>query len=225
MIYLLEGNIGAGKSTLLNRIAEHYGNRFVLIQEPVDEWSTFKDKNGKSIFEHFYEDKARYSFMFQVFVMQSRLHRLLEAIRNHPNAIVFMERSLYSDYYIFADLLHTQNLISDMEYSVYKSIWNNFVRNFMEEHIKGVIYLHVEPEVALERIKVRNRNGESAISLDYLKALHEQHQKWLIGKEHADCNVDNILVLDAAKHVELTDVIGFLEQTGVNESANCVQSA
>lgn len=210
MIYLLEGNIGAGKSTLLDKIGERYGDRFVLIQEPVDEWSTFKDKHGKSIFEHFYEDKPRYSFMFQVFVMQSRLKRFLDAIRDHPDAVVFMERSLYSDYYVFADMLHTQGLISDMEYSVYKALWHNLVAHFLREHVKGVIYLYVEPEVALERIRKRNRNGEGAIALDYLKDLHAQHQKWLVDREHEDDHLDNVLIIDANKAVNVDEVLTFL---------------
>ena len=41
------------------------------------------------------------------------------------------------------------------------------------------IYLDVEPELALKRIKTRNRHGEDNITLAYLESLHEQYEKQL----------------------------------------------
>jgi thymidylate kinase len=41
------------------------------------------------------------------------------------------------------------------------------------------IYLDVEPELALKRIKTRDRHGEDNITLAYLESLHEQYEKQL----------------------------------------------
>ena len=61
MIIYIEGNIGTGKSTfveLLNKYIEQIENKGVfkpcLIQEPVQEWMTTFDSDGKNILEKFY---------------------------------------------------------------------------------------------------------------------------------------------------------------------------
>ena len=58
--------------------------------------------------------------------------------------------------------------------------------------IKNIIYLRSTPEVSYERIKKRNRNGESNIPLEYLQQIHKLHDEWLIDNDDL-----NILILDA----------------------------
>jgi thymidylate kinase len=41
------------------------------------------------------------------------------------------------------------------------------------------IYLDVEPETALKRIRTRDRHGEDDITLAYLELLHGQYEKQL----------------------------------------------
>ena len=50
------------------------------------------------------------------------------------------------------------------------------------------------PEISLERIKKRSRDGESNIPLDYLKALHERHESWLSSES-------NVLHLDVSNSI------------------------
>lgn len=208
MLYLFEGNIGAGKSTLLRRIEEEYGDKFVVIQEPVDEWSKCRDpQSGNSIFELFYHDQTRYGFMFQVYVMETRLKRLLDTIKQYPNKIVLMERSLYSDCLVFADLLHKMGKMTDMEYVVYRQFWDTIVKDLLNTHVKGIVYLYIEPDIALQRIFKRNRKGEESMPLDYIKQLHEQHELWL--NDPSKINKP-ILKLNSNEPIDIHRLVAFL---------------
>ena len=59
MVYIfnVEGNIGSGKSTLVRILEKELKSinsiPIVYVQEPVDEWSTIKDKDGETMLEKF----------------------------------------------------------------------------------------------------------------------------------------------------------------------------
>jgi deoxyadenosine/deoxycytidine kinase len=96
-IISIEGNIGSGKSTLLNHLKEALKDRddVIFLKEPVDEWESIKDKEGKTMLQKFYADQARYSFAFQMMAYISRLALLKAAVQEHPNATFITERSIY----------------------------------------------------------------------------------------------------------------------------------
>jgi deoxyadenosine/deoxycytidine kinase len=58
---------------------------------------------------------------------------------------------------------------------------------------KKIIYLKCSPEVCLGRIKIRGREEEKNITLEYLNKLHQAHEDWLNNNPCAlilDCNKD-----------------------------------
>lgn len=69
------------------------------------------------------------------------------------------------------------------------------------------MYLRSSPEVVARRIRQRARAEERAISQQYLQALHELHEEWLIGQRRfpVPCQV---LVMDADKDLPLLSVAG-----------------
>ena len=61
-IISIEGNIGSGKSTLLKNLKTYNAagvsdNKFIFVQEPVEEWNNIKDKSGESIIQKFYANQ------------------------------------------------------------------------------------------------------------------------------------------------------------------------
>ena len=48
--YSIEGNIGSGKSTVIKKMKQHIeklnNNEVIYLPEPVEIWSTIKDKDG-----------------------------------------------------------------------------------------------------------------------------------------------------------------------------------
>lgn len=96
-IISIEGNIGSGKSTLLHHMKEALKDNedIVFLKEPVDEWETIRDKEGRTMLQKFYADQDRYSFAFQMMAYISRLALLKDCIRANPTATFITERSLF----------------------------------------------------------------------------------------------------------------------------------
>ena len=60
---------------------------------------------------------------------------------------------------------------------VLNSYWNELVQ-FMK-HNTMIIHLDVDPKTSLERIKMRGRECENGITLEYLENLHRGYEEWL----------------------------------------------
>lgn len=58
------------------------------------------------------------------------------------------------------------------------------------------VYLRSSPEVVYERVKARGRPEEAGLSLQYLKELHDSHERWLMTDDER-FNTISVLVLDA----------------------------
>lgn len=200
MIILIEGNIGSGKSTLLELLKNKYkGKEYIrFIDEPVNEWSNIRDKD-KSILELFYENKEKYSFTFQILAYITRLRLLLDSIEKYPNDILICERSIFTDKFVFAKMLKEQGYIDEIQWQIY-NYWFDTFKNKVEYNY--IIYVNTKPSICFKRIKQRNRNGESDISLDYLEHCHRLHNEWLLENKFSNKillfngNVD----LDSSNH-------------------------
>jgi deoxyadenosine/deoxycytidine kinase len=194
MIITLEANIGAGKSTLLKYIADApFKVPHIVICEKIEDWTRSITPDNASILELFYQDKKKYSYIFQSYVLMSRVGYLLETIKNNPDKIIICERSLMTDYKVFAKTLHEDGDMTDVEMFVYNE-WHNLVRNTFNIPIIGQVYLQTPPEMCLDRIQKRARQGENSISLNYLSKIHQKHEEWL-------CNANNTLIVDGAHNL------------------------
>ena len=60
----------------------------------------------------------------------------------------------------------------------------------------GVIYIQCPPEVCVERIKKRSREGEDTIPLDYLEKIHNKHEEWLNKGGNKNLIIDNTVAID-----------------------------
>jgi deoxyadenosine/deoxycytidine kinase len=189
-VYSIEGNIGTGKSTFLEKLKEHYkdDDSVCFLAEPTQVWDTIKDKNGITILEKYYENQQRYAFSFQMMAFISRLTGLKDALKNDKYAIIIMERSLFTDCNVFAKMLYDDKKIEDIEYTIYKKWYNDFLKDLPPI---SFIYLRTEPIISLKRVKERNREGET-IPLEYLENCHKYHDNWLL--EH---NTSPLLKIDA----------------------------
>ena len=70
---VIAGNIGVGKSTMIQYLQTKYKNnhKVKVLQEPVDEWTMMTDDNGVSILSNYYLDPVKFSFTFQVLVLET----------------------------------------------------------------------------------------------------------------------------------------------------------
>lgn len=188
-IVSLEGNIGSGKSTLLAKLQEHFHSenrndsdsnsttrnlRVVFLQEPVKEWESIVDKDGKTMLQKFYEDQEKYSFSFQMMAYISRLALLKKTVEENPGAIILCERSLHTDKMVFAKMLYGDGKIEDVNYAIYLKWFDTFAQDYP---LSGVIYLKTDPDVCSRRIGKRNRTGEDEIPFEYLEKCSYFHSE------------------------------------------------
>jgi deoxyadenosine/deoxycytidine kinase len=188
MIVSVEGNIGSGKTTLLSYL-ENIDFDKIIIYEQVDEWKNLKNKDGNNMFNLFYTQTEKYSYLFQTYVLLSRISYLLKTIKENPDKIIICERSHLTDLNVFAQSLFEMKQLNDMEFIVYKQ-WHSLVTEFFNIEVNKYIYVNTCPTKCLERIKKRSRDGENEIQLDYLNLLHNKHEDWLNKQE------SNILIIE-----------------------------
>ncbi|XP_046329973.1 thymidine kinase 2, mitochondrial-like [Haliotis rufescens] len=181
----VEGNIGSGKTTLLDYYKDY--SMTEVFQEPVHKWRDIKGHNALSLM---YKDPARWGLTFQTYVQLIMLGIHMEA---QEKPIKMMERSIFSAKYCFVDNLHNSGKMPDIEHIVLTE-WFDFIVKSQDFKVDLIVYLQTKPETVYERIQRRQRQEEKNIPLEYLEALHKQHEDWLIHKKYP-CPAD-VLVLD-----------------------------
>jgi len=186
MIFTVEGNIGSGKTTLISELKNlKFDKPHIVVFEQVKEWADLKDNDGVDILSLFYKDKQKYSYMFQSYVLFSRLHHLVKTVKENPNHIIICERCHLTDLYVFAKSLYELKDINDIEWKVY-NMWHQQLRDMLNIKIDGCIFVNTTPDVCYNRIKKRSRTGEECIPLDYLQLLHNKHVEWLLDRPKQD---------------------------------------
>lgn len=178
MIVSIEGNIGTGKSTLLSYLSTVSSKDTIICYEPVHEWLKIKDSKNETLLSKFYKDPKKYGFLFQLMVLKSMNELVINTIRDNPQCRqIICERSVLSSHYIFTKMLHDENFIDEIEYTLYKSFFDLY--NVEEITPDKIIHLYCSPEKSLENIKKRNRTGENNITIDYLQKCNQNHRIFL----------------------------------------------
>jgi len=207
IVVYLEGNIGVGKSTLLDNLRLRLESmsfeipvNFTYLQEPVDIWR----KSGS--LDLLYRKKIT-SSLFQMMVLATRSTSLFSTVsqlkKNRLN-IIFTERSLKFGDRAFSNLYVTdQNelkMYNDCAQSI-SSSFDNTLKGFDPNFEEIYMYLNLDANECLERIKQRRRSEEDNVSLDLLQNIQNSHEEMMkiINTIHIDANkhqaeiVENIL--------------------------------
>jgi len=174
----VHGNIGAGKSTLLKQLAM-LDEQFIIYLEPVETWTSCEN-----MLNLFYTDPYAYAFKFQTLALITRLKQYSEYVENKENKIMIWERGSESDI-IFKTLLTKKGYLTKLD--------NDILGNAYKPKAILNIYIRVSPEVCLNRILKRGRMEEVDISYEYLKELHDEHEKvfkncYIVDGENIDIN-------------------------------------
>lgn len=156
----VEGIIGAGKSTLASVLAKHLGIR--AFHEPVE---------SNPYLERFYKDPKRWAFPMQMHLMHDRYAMQKEAAyaSTRGNGAI-LDRGMPGDR-VFCKLHMLAGNIDELEWQTYEKAYEVMACSLTAPSL--LIFLDVEPDVALERVKVRARGAESGISLKYLQDLRK----------------------------------------------------
>ena len=159
----VSGIIGVGKSTLTENLGKAMG--YKVLKEPV-ETNEYLDK--------FYKDMGKYSFPMQIYLLNHRFKQHQQMVWSSENTI--QDRTIYEDV-IFAKMLKEDGLMEDLDFKTYCQLFNNMT-NFLHRP-DVIVYLDVEPEEALMRVKTRSRDCETDLPIEYLRKLKKGYEEWL----------------------------------------------
>jgi thymidine kinase len=173
-IITLDGNIGCYKTSILNYFHKNYKTPVDL--EPVDNWSEYL----KNMYN---TENSTYNFQIRVWLDRCW-------IQEKSNTIILMERSPYFIKNVFVEKAYEDESISEEEY---KNILTLHKTTDKLWEAAGYVYLRSNPEICFNRIKKRGREAEKNIKIEYIKRIHELHEK---NYEEALKNNKNIICID-----------------------------
>ena len=159
----ISGLIGAGKTTLAKELGKLLN--LPVYYEPIVE---------NEYLEDFYRDMKRYSFSFQIYLLNCRFRQHQQVLWNGTGGI--QDRTLYEDS-IFAKVLYEDGNMEEREYKTYLNLFRN-MSNFMKKNTL-IVHLDVKPEESLRRIKMRARGCETGITIEYLTKLYNAYEEFL----------------------------------------------
>jgi deoxyadenosine/deoxycytidine kinase len=168
---VIDGVISAGKTTLIrlleNRISNTSSYKVKAIYEPVDLW------NSTGALQYFYDDITKNAYEFQTYTYITRIARVIDEIANNPDADIYLlERSIWTDRYIFMELL--KGHVGDLRMTMYNQ-WCDLWAYIMPMRVDKWVFLDTSLDESLKRIKIRNREAESGVSVEYQTALYNKH--------------------------------------------------
>ena len=172
-VVVVDGIIAAGKSTYIEMLNLHLrkrGWKVTVVKEPVDGWVS------SGILERFYNDTSRWGYHFQTRTFTDRIMANCRAYEENPDSDIFiLERSPMTDP-LFMEMLHDRGSIDDLEFADYQS-WGKLWYKLMPYQPNLFVYLTPSVEKCMERLAIRNREGEGGIEKDYQIDLQKKHDQ------------------------------------------------
>ena len=185
---VIEGPIGVGKTSLTQRLAERTGAR-MLLEKPQD----------NPFLERFYQDAARYALPTQLFFLFQRINE----VRDVAQMDLFSQRTI-SDYLFEKDSLFARLTLSEEEYKLYQSIYQNLSLQAPTPDL--VIYLQASTPALVERVQRRGLRYERTINEDYLSRLAKSYGEFFHHYDAAPLlvvNSDHLNFVDNDEDFEL----------------------
>ena len=159
----IEGIIGCGKTTFVNELKTKFG--YETFEEPVD----------LELLGFFYKDMHRWSFPMQMrFLMRRYALQKKAAFTATLGQKVAVDRGLPGDR-VFAKMLVKSGHMGQKEWEIYEEAYDIMTCSLIPP--TKMIFLDVEPEIALERVQKRDRIQEKddLLPIKYLIDLRRNY--------------------------------------------------
>ena len=150
----VEGLIGVGKSTFVSEFADITGVK-----------PLFESVDDNPFLEPFFQDPKRWAYTLQSYFLYRRYND------HTTEGNIILDRSLYGDI-CFANMLYKDGTLTQSEYDCYITHYQTLEP--LLPPIDLCIILNTSPEVALSRVRKRDRDFESDLSLEYLRNLSSE---------------------------------------------------
>ena len=171
----IEGIVGSGKSSLCEALSLSGSSNIHVLPEPVDAFQTFKNHNPLKLA---YENPKQNAAIAQIHIIQSSFTYYSKMLNlSYPTlSHLITERSMESPI-VFIETNRTRKIHTDFVADYLREYW--LERNQKVRTPDIVIYLNVKPEVCLQRVALRSREGEQYCDVDYLQQLHASYRLYL----------------------------------------------
>jgi deoxyadenosine/deoxycytidine kinase len=164
MYVAIAGNIGSGKTTLTEILSKRYGAK------------AYYEESDNPYIGDFYNNMSRWAFQLQVSFLGSRIQQTLDML-SAGDEVIFQDRTIYEDAYIFADNLHSMGLMWSRDFETYMKIFSLTTNLIPRPDV--IIYLRASIPTLVEQIKRRGREYEMNIDESYLMRLNERYENWI----------------------------------------------
>ena len=168
--------------------------RYLVVPEPIVSWTKqlyetkplgSGESEMRSILKLFYSDMKRWGFLFQVKAFTSRLRLLCDQLarleaehtEDGKQIVVLSERSLITDRIFFRNL-YEHGLVTPAEWEIYNEFYDT-VTTEASTHHDLMLYVDTPAQKCDDRVKLRAREGEQDIPMQYMHDLHDQHQRMI----------------------------------------------
>jgi len=158
----IEGNIGSGKSTALARCMTNPALASVcsFFPEPLHEWG--------EILERYLRDRKTWALPLTLDIIRG-----FHASSSETTQHALVERNPLTCRYVFTEMLKNDTLLSADEMVLVDQYMSIF--GWTPD---AVVYIDVDPNVCLDRIKKRGRRGEvEAVTYEELRMIAHQYDK------------------------------------------------
>lgn len=174
-ITIIEGSIGVGKTTTLNKLSQDNSST-TITNEVTDE----------NLLDNFYQGRDKGGVQLQEFLLKEGIKNFEWAIKEaYAGKSIIMDRSFISGIPFIHTIIAqskdkevTKQLkeILQQTQEAQKSILNVIEKKGIDI---DVIYLDASPETQFKRIIKRGRECEQDISIEYLKKLKKNYDKFI----------------------------------------------
>jgi len=186
---VIDGLIFAGKTTAISnlkaRLTSSADTTFNFFEEPVDSWM------NEGWLDKYYSNISKFASSFQIRIILSHIQQKneIEEInrgQESTNIVNISERGAITTLNVFSKMLIADGVLDEIEFKLHEQM----IEMFKYKKPDMLIYLNIDPEIALRRNLKRMRNGESNIKIEYLRKLNQAYLKEL------ENLAENIIVID-----------------------------
>lgn len=162
-VILIDGVVGSGKSSLSEKLSKSLDLKM---------YEELANDDTISLLSEFYKDQKRWSFTLQVHFLNERFKMIKQIHKNNGG---ILDRSIFGDR-IFAELLHENGKMTKEEFATYNTLLDSMLEHAQPP--KLLIYIDCSVDLAIERIKKRNREMELGVERSYWEKLNNKYVEW-----------------------------------------------
>lgn len=168
MIVAIEGIDGSGKDTQLDKLIEYRkienNNKYKLIEKLE---SITKDPLGLQIREEL-SKSSNIPNLILASAFSTEIKLVSDSIKEKKSKSIY-EPEFYLNRWIYSTMAYNSKTSDDIEFI------HGFFKNTIRPNI--IIYLDIDPDIALERILKRQKNREAYETIDILKRVRDNYNK------------------------------------------------